>query len=63
MRLWSFYKQGDPTPGNKADADNSLADIKRSNLRQSPSTYDSAIVSKASNGGYNIFSDSTNRGN
>lgn len=60
MRLWSYYKQGDPTPQNREDAMNSLADIKRTNIKQSPATYDDAIVSKAQSS-YNIYTDNTNR--
>jgi hypothetical protein len=43
------------------DANRALADVKRSNIKLSPSTYDTAIVSKARST-YNIYSDDT-RGN
>jgi hypothetical protein len=61
IRLWSYYKQGDPTPQNKEDASRSLASIKRTNIKYSASPYDSAIVSKAQ-AGYNIFNDTQGRG-
>jgi hypothetical protein len=59
-RLWGFFKQGDPTPWLAQMAMRSLAAIKRTNIRQSPSTYDSAIVSRAKSS-YNIYTDSYNR--
>lgn len=62
IKLWPYYKQGDPTKSLVDEAADSLAVIKRTNIKRSPSLYDSAVVSKASSS-YNIFSDSTNRGN
>jgi len=62
IRLWPYFKQGDPYGWLVKLADESLAKIKRTNIRMSPSSYDSAIVSKAASS-YNIFTDSTNRGN
>ena len=62
LRLWPYYKQGDPTGLMMKQAADSLGNIKRTNIRVSPSPYDSAIVSKAQST-YNIYTDSTNRGN
>jgi hypothetical protein len=61
VRLWRYYKkipisQGDPDLLMLAK--DSLGDIKRTNMRQSPSIYDSAVVSKASSV-YNIYTDSS----
>lgn len=61
IRLWNDYKQGDPPAFRMMEAAESLAAVKRTNIRQSPAVYDSAIVSR-SGGSYNIFSDSNNRG-
>lgn len=62
VRLWPFYKQGDP-PGWLINlAQESLGKVKRTNIRQSPAVYDSAIVSKGTSS-YNIYLDTTNRGN
>ncbi len=58
--LWPYFKQGDPPAKMQDDASKSLAKVKRTNIRQSPAPYDSAIVSKATSS-YNIFNDS-NRG-
>jgi hypothetical protein len=63
VRLWPFFKQGDPSPMLIEEAAKSLGTIKRTNLKQSPATYDTAIVSKASST-YNIYSDTSGqRGN
>ncbi len=62
IRLWPYYKQGDPPGWLMMLAMDSLAKVKRTNMKISPSKYDSAIVSKAQGGGYNIFNDSQNRG-
>ena len=62
IKLWPYYKQGDPPNWMIEEARLSLATIKRTNIKMTPSQYDSAIVSKASSS-YNIFSDSNNRGN
>lgn len=62
IRLWPFYKTGDPTPLLIGLATDSLAKVKRTNIRQSPSQYDAAVVSKAKSS-YNIYSDSFNRVN
>lgn len=61
IRLWPYYKQGDPTPFLIGLATQTLGTVKRTNTKQSPSTYDSAVVSKGA-GTYNIYTDST-RGN
>lgn len=61
IRLWPAYKQGDPTGLLIGLATQSLADVKRSNIKQSPSAYDSAIVSKAKSQ-YNIFADTSGGG-
>lgn len=62
IEAWKYFKQGDPTDKLIEAAGKSLGAIKRINMKQSPAQYDSAIVSKG-NGGYNIYNDSTNRGN
>jgi hypothetical protein len=63
IRLWPYYKQGDPTPILIGLAMQSLGNIKRSNIKESPAAYDSAIVSRAKSS-YNIFSDTNgSRGN
>lgn len=61
IRLWKFYKQGEPPIGMVMEAKEAFGDVKRMNIRNSPSTYDSAVVSKSSNT-YNIYTDSF-RGN
>ena len=61
VRLWPYYKKGDPTAWLLSLAASSLGRVKRSNIRISPSPYDSAVVSKASST-YNIFNDGANRG-
>lgn len=61
IRGWKYFKQGSPTQEMKDDAGRSLGNIKRTNIKQSPAKYDAAVVSRAQ-GGYNIYSDSTNRG-
>lgn len=61
IRLWPYYKQGDPPAWLIELASRSLAAIKRTNIKSSPSQYDSAIVSKASSS-YNIYSDSNGNG-
>jgi hypothetical protein len=60
IRLWPYFKQGDPSVWYMQLATDSLAKIKRTNMKISPSKYDSAIVSKATSG-YNIFNDGQNR--
>jgi len=62
IMLWPYFKQGDPTPWLFEQASRSLANIKRSNMRQAAATYDSAVISRASNT-YNVYTDSNNRGN
>ena len=63
IEAWKYYKQGDPTPGLIDAAGKSLGNIKRTNIKMSPSRYDSALQSKAGGGGYNIYTDSaTGRG-
>lgn len=61
IRLWPYYKQGDPTAILIGLATESLGNVKRSNLRQSPATYDSAVVSKARSS-YNIYNDASSSG-
>lgn len=61
VRLWSYYKQGIPDQWLLTQAMESLGKVKRTNIKQSESVYDAAIVSKASGGGYNIYSDTTGR--
>lgn len=61
IRLWPSYKQGDPTNLLIGLAKQSLGDIKRSNIKLSPSPYDSAIVSRAKSA-YNIFTDNVTNG-
>lgn len=60
VRIWKYFKQGPPDPYLMAEAAATLASIKRTNIRTSPSQFDSAIVSKAA-AGYNIYSDNTSR--
>ena len=61
VKAWPYFKQGDPPAKMVEDAGTSLGRVKRANLRQSPSIYDSAIVSKAQSS-YNIYSDSVTNG-
>lgn len=61
LALWPYYKQGDPTQILVTLATKSLGDVKRSNIKQSPAPYDSAIVSKAKSS-YNIFADTVSNG-
>ena len=61
IRLWPYYKQGDPPAFILGLAADTLATVKRTNIRQSPAVYDSAVVSRSKNASYNIFSD-TQRG-
>ena len=61
IRLWSYFKSGDPTATQYKLASDSLSAVKRTNIKQSPSTYDSAVVSKAQ-ASYNIYSDTIGRG-
>lgn len=61
IRAWKYFKQGAPGQDLKDAAGTSLANIKRVNIKQSPARYDSAVVSRVQ-GGYNIYTDSTNRG-
>ena len=57
VRLWPFYKQGDP-PGWLIElASQTLANIKRTNLKQSEAQYDSAVTNTTARG-YNIQNDS-----
>ena len=58
LRLWPDYKSGDPPAMRVEIASRALAAIKRTNIKQSPAQYDSAVVSRAQ-GGYNIYTDST----
>jgi hypothetical protein len=60
IRLWSDYKQGDPTNTLMKAAETSLANIKRVNIKQSPAIYDSTIVSKAQSS-YNVYDDTSGR--
>ena len=62
IRLWPYFRQGDPTPFLMKLASDTLAEVKRTNIKLSPSGYDGAIVSRAS-ATYNIYNDSTNRRN
>lgn len=62
IKLWPYFKSGEPTAILMKLAAESKAAIKRTNIRQSPAVYDTAIISKAG-GVYNIYSDNTNRGN
>ena len=59
VRLWPYYKQGTPDAWLIDLSKETLATVKRTNIRQSPSPYDGAIVGKAA-GVYNIYQDSTN---
>lgn len=61
IRLWPAYKQGDPNALLIGLATQSLADVKRSNIKLSPSPYDSAVVSRARST-YNIYNDGNGRG-
>lgn len=61
LALWPYYKQGEPSQILVALATKSLGDVKRSNIKLSPSPYDGAIVSKAKSQ-YNIYSDSVTSG-
>lgn len=61
IRLWPYYKQGDPNALLIGLATQSLGDVKRSNIKLSPSPYDGAIVSKAKSA-YNIFTDNVSNG-
>ncbi len=61
IRLWPFFKTGTSVPELIIGlANRSLASIKRSNIRQSPSLYDTAIVSKAKSQ-WNIYTDEYSR--
>jgi len=62
IRGWKYFKQGDPTAKMIDDAGKSLGNIKRTNIKQSSARYDAAVISRAQ-GGYNIYNDSTGRGN
>lgn len=62
LEMWPYYKQGDPSQTMKDEAGTSLAAVKRTNIKQSPSPYDTAVISRAQSS-YNIYNDSTNRGN
>lgn len=63
IRLWPYFKQGDPSAILIGLAMRSLGTIKRKNIKQSPSSYDSAVVSKAKSS-YNIYNDASGtRGN
>ncbi len=61
VNLWPYYKQGDPTQILIGLALDSLAKVKRTNTKISPSTYDSAVVSRAQSS-YNIYNDNGSRG-
>lgn len=61
IRLWPYYKQGDPTPTIIGLALSTLGKVKRTNIRMSPSSYDSAVVSRAKSS-YNIFNDGSTSG-
>lgn len=60
IRLWPFFKQGDPGVYLMKLAGDSLGSVKRANIRYSASTVDSSIVSRAQ-AGYNIYNDGFNR--
>lgn len=63
VRLWPYFKQGDPPAIIIGLATHSLGAIKRTNMKNSPVMYDSAVVSKAKSS-YNIYMDGVgNRGN
>ncbi len=62
LKAWSYFKQGNPPDWMVLEARESLGDIKRTNIKQSPAPYDTAVVSRAAST-YNIYNDSTNRGN
>lgn len=62
LELWTYYKTGDPWAWLMKSAMDKLAVVKRTNMKQSPATYDSAVVSKGT-ATYNIYTDSVNRGN
>jgi len=59
---WPYFKKGDPPAWMIENASRSLGNIKRTNIKQSPAPYDTAVVSRAAST-YNIYNDSTNRGN
>lgn len=61
LLLWPYYKQGEPSSILVTLATKSLGDVKRSNIKQAPAPYDSAIVSKAKSA-YNIFTDNVSNG-
>ena len=61
VMLWPYYKQSDPPVIVVRLAVDALANVKRMNIKQSPATYDEAIISKA-NSTYNIYSDSNTGG-
>ena len=61
LRLWPYYRNGTPDGWLIELASAALGKVKRSNIKISPSPYDSAVVSKAQSS-YNIYNDSTNRG-
>lgn len=62
VEAWPWFKQGDPPLKMVETAGKSLGNIKRTNIKQSPAPYDSAVVSRAAST-YNIYSDTVNRGN
>ena len=61
IQVWEYFRQGDPPGWRIEKAGKSLGNIKRTNIRQSPSLYDGALIAKAP-GNYNIYNDSSNRG-
>ena len=60
IRLWNDYRQGDPPAVRIEIARTSLANIKRTNIKISPSSVDSAIVSRTPSS-YNIYTDAPAR--
>ena len=63
IRMFNDYRQGEPPAIRMEMASRDLATIKRSNIKISSSSYDGAIVSRASGGTYNIYTDGpTNNG-
>jgi len=61
-RLWPYFKQGDPPRFITEEAKESLASVKRTNIKISPATYDNSIVSRARST-YNIYTDDSGRNN
>lgn len=61
IRLWPYYKQGEPSQILVGLALKTFGTIKATNIKQSPSSYDGAVISRA-RGTFNIYTDSSSNG-